>query len=42
MTIFKFQKRFPTEAYALNFIVFIKYANGYNHPKNNLGHYMSV
>ena len=38
MTIFKFQKRFPTEASALN----LKYANGYNHPKNNVGHYMSV
>ena len=33
MTFFEFQKRFPTELTALNFIVSIKYANGYHCPK---------
>lgn len=33
MTFFEFQKRFPTEASALNFIVSIKYTNGYHCPK---------
>lgn len=33
MTFFEFQKRFPTEASALNFIISMKYANGYHCPK---------
>lgn len=33
MTFFEFQKRFPTELSALNFIVSIKYTNGYHCPK---------
>lgn len=33
MTFFEFQKRFPTETAALNFIVATKYANGYYCPK---------
>ena len=33
MTFFEFQKRFPTEASALNFIVSMKYVNGYHCPK---------
>ena len=36
MTIFKFQKRFPAETYALNFIVPIKHANGLYCLKNNV------
>ena len=33
MTFFEFQKRFPNEGAALNFIVATKYANGYYCPK---------
>lgn len=33
MTFFEFQKRFPNEGTALNFIVVTKYANGYYCPK---------
>ena len=33
MTFFEFQKRFPTETAALNFIVATKYANDYYCPK---------
>ena len=33
MTFFEFQKRFPTEASALNFIISMKYTNGYHCPK---------
>ena len=33
MTFFEFQKRFPNEGAAINFIVAIKYANGYYCPK---------
>ena len=33
MTFFEFQKRFPTETAALNFIVATKYTNGYYCPK---------
>lgn len=33
MTSFEFQKRFPTELSAINFIVSIKYTNGYHCPK---------
>ena len=33
MTFFEFQKRFPNEGAAINFIVAAKYTNGYYCPK---------
>lgn len=33
MTYFEFTKRFPDETSAINFIVFVKYKNGYVCPK---------
>ena len=36
MTYFEFTKRFPDETSAINFIVSVKYKNGYDRPIDQL------